>query len=48
MSAATVGSRAPRDSIVLIAGMGTSPAVQTSYYNKWSEVCKISMWRTSM
>ena len=32
--------------IILIAGMGTSPVVQTSYYNKWSEVCKISMWRT--
>ena len=24
-----------------IAGMGTSPVVQTSYYNKWSAVCKI-------
>ena len=25
--------------IILIAGMGTSPVSQTSYYNKWSEVC---------
>ena len=32
---------------ILIAGMGTSPVVQTSYYNKWSAVCKILSFRTS-
>ena len=30
--------------IILIAGMGTSPAVLTSYYNKRSEVCNISLF----
>ena len=29
MSMATVGSRVPRDRTILIAGMGTSPAVLT-------------------
>ena len=29
MSAATVGSRVPRDRTILIAGTGTSPAVLT-------------------
>ena len=29
MSAATVGSRIPRDRTILVAGMGTSPAVLT-------------------
>ncbi len=29
MSTATVGSRVPRDRTILIAGMGTSPAVLT-------------------
>ncbi len=52
MSMAMVGSRVPCDRTIpcppelqrrrIIAGMGTSPAAQTSYYNKWSEVCKIS------
>jgi len=31
MSAATVGSRVPRDRTILVAGMGTSPAVLTEF-----------------